>query len=67
MNIKKIYQTPALHVVTLELGGQLLLNASPASVSRTTGNADLNYGGGTNSVSARVKGNTVDWDDDWSE
>ena len=64
--MKKTYLQPAMMVVTLQQQG--IICTSP--VSRVSTNLDegdaIGYdGGGTGP--ARVKSNTVDWDDDWSE
>ena len=61
---KKAYQQPALCIVTVEPHAHLL-DASPVQTVSTTQTVDINYGGG-NAGAARVKGNSVDWDD-WSE
>ena len=60
--MKKTYLQPTMMVVTLQQHS--IICSSP--VNRVSGNADLDYGGGGNGP-ARVKSNTVDWDDDWSE
>ena len=64
--MKKTYLQPAMMVVTLQQQG--IICTSP--VGRVSTNLDegdaIGYdGGGTGP--ARVKSNTVDWDDDWSE
>ena len=66
--MKKIYMQPAMMVVRLQQ--QSIICYSP--VNRVSTNLDegdaISYGGGgTSTQSARVKSNTVDWDDDWSE
>ena len=64
--MKKTYLQPAMMVVTLQQQG--IICTSP--VNRVSTNLDegdaIGYGGG-GSRPARVKSNTVDWDDDWSE
>ena len=63
----KAYIAPSTTVVRVHLESQLM-QASPVSSvsSNLTGDDALRYeGGGTGP--ARVKSNTVDWDDDWSE
>ena len=61
--MKKTYLQPTMMVVTLQ---QHSIICTSNGVSRVSGNVDLGYGGG-GSGPARVKSNTVDWDDDWSE
>jgi len=65
--MKKTYLQPAMIVVTLQQQG--IICSSP--VGRVSTNLDegdaIDYGGGSSTQSARVKSNTVDWDDDWSE
>ena len=60
----KKYHTPTLHIVTVELGGQLLKDIS--QVNAVNSNAGIHYDGKGSAEAARVKGNSVDWDD-WSE
>ena len=64
----KAYIAPSTTVVRVHLESQLM-QASPVSSvsSNLTGDDALRYGGGSSTQSARVKSNTVDWDDDWSE
>lgn len=59
--MKKMYQSPTMNVVEIEVT-QMIAN----SVTSVSSNTDITYGGGS-STAARVKTNTVDWDDDWSE
>ena len=59
--MKRNYLQPTTIVVKLESEGQLLQN-SVASVSTNLGDDAIIYGGGSNQA-ARVKANTVDWDD----
>ena len=61
----KKYHTPTLHIVTVELEGQLLTD-SDHTVYTVNSNADIRYDGKGSAEAARVKGNSVDWDD-WSE
>ena len=65
--MKKTYLQPAMMVVTLQ---QHSIICTSKGVSRVSTNLDegddLDYGG-AGSGPARVKSNTVDWDDDWSE
>lgn len=61
--MKKNYQKPALHLVTVELEGQLM----NGSIHETTSNVDITGGTEGSTEAARVKGNYVDWNDDWSE
>ena len=64
--MKKTYLQPAMMVVRLQQ--QSIICSSP--VNRVSTNLDegdaISYGGGGTGP-ARVKSNTVDWDDDWSE
>jgi len=64
--MKKTYLQPTMMVVTLQQHS--IICTSP--VNRVSTNLDegaaIGYGGG-GSGPARVKSNTVDWDDDWSE
>jgi len=64
--MKKTYLQPAMMVVTLQQQGIICTSpVSRVSSNLTDGDA-IDYGGG-GSRPARVKSNTVDWDDDWSE
>ena len=64
--MKKTYLQPAMMVVTLQQQG-IICTSPVSSVSTNLDEGDaIGYdGGGTGP--ARVKSNTVDWDDDWSE
>ena len=64
--MKKTYLQPAMMVVTLQQQG-IICTSPVGRVSTNLGEGDaIGYdGGGTGP--ARVKSNTVDWDDDWSE
>ena len=59
--MKKMYQSPTMNVVEIEVT-QMMAN----SVTSVSSDTDITYGGGS-STAARVKTNTVDWNDDWSE
>ena len=65
--MKKTYLQPTMMVVRLQQ--QSIICASNGvnrvSTNLTDGDA-IGYGGGGTGP-ARVKSNTVDWDDDWSE
>ena len=65
--MKKTYLQPAMMVVRLQQ--QSIICYSPVNRVSTnlTGDDAIGYGGGSSTQSARVKSNTVDWDDDWSE
>ena len=64
--MKKTYLQPTMMVVTLQQQGIICTSpVSRVSSNLTDGDA-IDYGGG-GSRPARVKSNTVDWDDDWSE
>ncbi|MBP5339532.1 MAG: hypothetical protein J6W75_12185 [Bacteroidaceae bacterium] len=67
--MKKNYIQSATTVVSVAAHGHILNDASP--LTSVGGNTNMRYGGaGTNDTSgqgARVKGNTVDWDNDWSK
>ena len=64
--MKKTYLQPTMMVVTLQQHS--IICSSPVNcVSTNLDEGDaIGYGGGGTSP-ARVKSNTVDWDDDWSE
>ena len=65
--MKKTYLQPTMMVVTLQ---QHSIICASKGVSRVSTNLDegdaISFGGGGTGP-ARVKSNTVDWDDDWSE
>ena len=64
--MKKTYLQPAMMVVTLQQHSIICSSpVSRVSSNLTEGDA-IGYGGGGTGP-ARVKSNTVDWDDDWSE
>lgn len=58
--MKKNYVQPTMQVVELN-SKTCLLQSSVTSVSSNLGDDAIEYGGGSNQA-ARVKGNTVDWD-----
>ena len=61
--MKKTYSTPTIEVITLQQHGII---CTSNSVSRVSGNADLNYyGGGTGPARVRYH-NPVEWDD-WEQ
>ncbi|MBQ8936630.1 MAG: hypothetical protein IJ066_02745 [Bacteroidaceae bacterium] len=63
----KAYIAPSTTVVRVHLESQLMQASKVGSVSTNLDEgAAIGYGGG-GSGPARVKSNTVDWDDDWSE
>ena len=66
--MKKTYLQPTMMVVRLQQQS-IICSSKVRSVSTNlTGDDAISYGGaGTSTQSARVKSNTVDWDDDWSE
>ena len=65
--MKKTYLQPAMMVVTLQQQGIICTSNGVKRVSTNLGEGnDFDFGGGS-TQSARVKSNTVDWDDDWSE
>ena len=54
-------------VVTLQQHS-IICSSKVRSVSTNLDEGDaISFGGGSSTQSARVKSNTVDWDDDWSE
>ena len=56
-----MYQTPTMNVVEIEVT-QMIANSVTSVSSNLDGDDAINYGGGSNQA-ARVKSNTVDWDD----
>lgn len=58
--MKKNYTHPATIVIALEIESQLLDASRVQTVD--SGSADITYGGGSNQA-ARVKSNTVEWND----
>ena len=54
-----------MNVVEIE-AAKMMASSEVHSVSSNLGDDEISYGGG-GSDAARVKTNTVDWDDDWSE
>ena len=66
--MKKTYLQPAMMVVTLQQHSIICTSKEVNCVSTNlTGDDAIGFGGGSSTQSARVKSNTVDWDDDWSE
>ena len=59
--MKKMYQTPTMNVVEIETA-QMIANSVTRVSSNLDGDDAITYGGGSNQA-ARVKANTVDWDD----
>ncbi len=56
-----MYQTPTMNVVEIEVT-QMIANSVTSVSSNLDGDDAINYGGGSNQA-ARVKSNTVDWDE----
>lgn len=56
-----MYQTPTMNVVEIEVT-QMIANSVTSVSSNLDGDNAINYGGGSNQA-ARVKSNTVDWDE----
>lgn len=56
-----MYQTPTMNVVEIETA-QMIANSVTSVSSNLDGDDAINYGGGSNQA-ARVKSNTVDWDE----
>jgi hypothetical protein len=64
--MKKTYLQPTMMVVRLQQQS-IICTSKVSSVSTNLDEGDaIGYGGGGTGP-ARVKSNTVDWDDDWSE
>ena len=64
----KAYIAPSTTVDRVHLESQLMQASKVSRVSSNLTDGDaIGYGGGSSTQSARVKSNTVDWDDDWSE
>ena len=64
--MKKTYLQPTMMVVRLQQHS-IICTSKVSSVSTNLDEGDaIGYDGG-GSGPARVKSNTVDWDDDWSE
>lgn len=61
--MKRRYQKPTMNVVEIE-AAQMMALSGVTSV-KTSDEVGITYGGGNNGA-ARVKANTVDWDD-WEE
>ena len=65
--MKKTYLQPTMMVVRLQQQSIICASKGVNRVSSNlTGDDAIGYGGGSTGP-ARVKSNTVDWDDDWSE
>ena len=62
--MKRRYQKPTMNVVEIE-AAQMMMALSEATSVKTSDEVGITYGGGNNGA-ARVKANTVDWDD-WEE
>ena len=62
--MKKMYQTPTMNVVEIEVT-QMIANSVTSVSSNLDVDDAINYGGGSNQA-ARVKSNAVDWDE-WDE
>ena len=60
--MKKMYQTPTMNVVEIEAAQMMALSEVTSVSSNLDGDDAINYGGGSNQA-ARVKSNTVDWDE----
>ena len=58
--MKKKYLKPTTTVIRIEIQSQLL--SASSGVNAVDGNTDITYGGGSNQA-ARVKANTIDWDE----
>ena len=66
--MKKTYLQPTMMVVRLQQQSIICTSNGVNCVSTNLDEgAAIGYGGGSSTQSARVKSNTVDWDDDWSE
>jgi hypothetical protein len=59
--MKKYYQKPEQHIIVLQHRTMLMSVSNPVG-SVDSGDADIHYSGGSNQA-ARVKSNTVDWDE----
>lgn len=57
-----MYQTPTMNVVEIEAAQMMALSEVTSVSSNLDGDDAINYGGGSNQA-ARVKSNTVDWDE----
>ena len=65
--MKKTYLQPTMMVVTLQQHSIICTSYGVNRVSSNLTDGDAISFGGGGTQSARVKSNTVDWDDDWSE
>ena len=64
--MKKTYLQPTMMVVRLQQQS-IICSSKVRSVSTNLDEGDAIGFGGGGTGPARVKSNTVDWDDDWSE
>ena len=64
--MKKTYLQPTMMVVRLQQQS-IICTSKVSSVSTNLDEGDAIGYDGAGSGPARVKSNTVDWDDDWSE
>ena len=62
--MKKNYEMPALRVIAVK-STHMLCYSQEKVISVSSGDVGIGYNGGSNQA-ARVKGNSVEWDD-WSE
>ena len=65
--MKKTYLQPNMMVVTLQQHSIICTSKVSRVSTNLTGDDAISFGGGSSTQPARVKSNTVDWDDDWSE
>ena len=65
--MKKIYLQPTMQVVTLQQHSIICASKGVNRVSTNLDEGDAIRYVGAGTGPARVKSNTVDWDDDWSE
>ena len=63
----KAYIAPSTTVVRVHLESQLMQASKVSRFSTNLDEGDAIRYGGAGTGPARVKSNTVDWDDDWSE
>jgi len=64
MTMKKTYQKPEVKAVRVQ-HTRMLCNSPVTNISS---NANINYGGGSNTEAARVKQNDYNvWNDDWNK
>jgi len=60
--MKKTYLQPTMMVVTLQ---QQSIICTSNDVSRVSGNADLDYGGGGSGPARARQNSGTDWDNEW--